>query len=147
MLVYRKIIDFQIFILYLTLYPKSFSVDTFIFPRYIIISSVNNDDLMFSSLIVKLLSLLIYFIALSGRMLNKNGSSRAHVLLILQGMCLKCPQRHNPVVVVPRALFIMLMSCLPFLVLEEFIKIRNDCHVLFYIFSASIENLFFYSSL
>lgn len=39
--------------MYLTVYPESFSVDTFTFSRYIIVSSVDNDDLIFSFLIVE----------------------------------------------------------------------------------------------
>lgn len=55
LLTYRKVIDFQIFILYLTIYPKSFSADTFTFSTYIFVSSLNNGDLIFSFLIDKLL--------------------------------------------------------------------------------------------
>lgn len=52
------------------------------FSRYIIVSSVNNDDLI--SFLIDLLSPFIYFITLSRKLLNKNGSSHDFLLLIFQ---------------------------------------------------------------
>lgn len=84
-----------------------FSVDAFLFSRHIIVSPVNNDDLLVAFLVVKLLSLLI---VLGRKMLNEDRSRRVYLLLSLQGMCPMGPRTCGSVVVLTQEFFITLME-------------------------------------